>query len=530
MKKVKVRRLGLFLLAMMLLIAAGCQSAGGIDFNQTIKNSLAVTASESKSTYEFQLALNEEALAEFSEDEEELELLKLLSRMKLELHETKVQDATRMSMTGSLVLGENQDTKIGFAMQTDENTLVIELDGAKEPFTFDLTGKTMMEQYGLEETEQEEPAVSEEAMTKIGHDMLDIIGEYGINNLPNPKDLKITPGTYPIGGVDTQLMKVEFAMDGEALWAWIRQYVDALIADRDGLETAVKGILELLESQPGLWDAVGEMDPIQDGVLDAPTIDEVAAETADAIAEGLADVKDELDYMEEEDQESLKLIFGEALQLNATVYIDHKLDIRKQQFELSYSPDEQAAEELMLPFTSLSLKTDNEQWNVNGAVAADKPVVTENAQPLEQIEQGYQFISLIEEDSDLYDLLKNKLHITRQTYDSFMYYNEPIVMPGYITVAAVRDIADAFGAEVTYDAKTKQITLYDQPTDTTIVFTSGSDAVKVNGQNEIWPTTVIVIDGTTYVPARRLAETLGAEIEWTELYEDYKTLTIEREL
>lgn len=528
----RVRKLGFLLLALMMLIAAGCQSAGGVDLNQTIKNSLFVKASESKSTYEFQLHLDEESLASFSEDEEELELLKLFSHMKLELDQVKMQNETHMSMTGNLILGEEEEASIGFAIRMDEKTLVLELDDAKVPFTFDLTGEKMLEAYGLEGVEAEEPPIDEEAMTQMGFDMMDIIGDYGIGNLPNPKDLKVSPVNLPIGGVNTQLMKVEFTMDGAALWDWIRQYVDALAADRDGLEAMVKGILEILESNPELWEAIGEIDPIQTDVLDAPTIDDVAEEATDLIVEGLVSLQEEIEWMEEEEQETLDEVFGEALQLNSALFVDGKLDIRKQQFELSYTPDASVVEEEMLPFTGFTLKLDHEQWNVNGTVEAAEPIAAEDAQPLEELEHGYQFIAQIEEESDLYDLLKNKLHITRQSYDSFMYpsWNEPILLPGNITIVAVRDVADALGAEIEYDPTTRQVTLYDEPTDTTILFTPDSDVVKVNGQDEIWPITVTLIDWTTYVPARKLAETLGAEIEWTTIYGDYKSLMIEREL
>jgi hypothetical protein len=39
-----------------------------------------------------------------------------------------------------------------------------------------------------------------------------------------------------------------------------------------------------------------------------------------------------------------------------------------------------------------------------------------------------------------------------------------------------------------------------------------------------------MIDGTTYVPARDLAQALGAKITWTVIYEDEKVFTLEREV
>ncbi|RJX39384.1 copper amine oxidase N-terminal domain-containing protein [Paenibacillus pinisoli] len=538
MKKwLKAKRLTMLMLAMTVLIAAGCQSVGGLDLNQTLKNAMKTTSSESKSTLEFKLNLDEKAIKDAIENEEmtdeDVELLRLFSNVKLELNQLQAGH-TRMSVDGKLTLGE-KPVSVGFSAKADEKTLVIELEGAKQPFTFDLTGSTYLELNGIDPEEAALPeGVDEESIAKLGLDMADIIANYGITNLPNPKDLKVTPVSEPINGVETGLMHVQFSMDSKGLWDWAGSYLDALIADRAGLQAMIKGILELFESNKALMESMGERDLFGTGGLDAPTLSEQADAAAAEIEELLVSLRDGMKSMEKEDKEWLDAFFQEALKLNVDVYVDSSLNIRKSQYDLSYTPSA-ADEEFDLPFKGLSLKAVTEQWNVNGDVKPAAPVVTKDAISLEEAEymQGYDIVKFFEEDSFIYDLLKNKLHITQQSYYGFpeSFYNPPIIMPGYITMVAVRDVAEDFGAEIAYDPKTRAITLTDRGTDTTIQFKSGSDTVVVNGVKEVWPLPATVIDGTTYVPARKLAEALGATIEWQSFYDDGdKVLVIEREL
>jgi len=538
MKKwLKAKRLTMLMLAMTVLIAAGCQSVGGLDLNQTLKNAVKTTSSESKSTLEFKLNLDEKAIKDAIDNEEmtdeDVELLRLFSNVKLELNQLQAGH-TRMSVDGKLTLGE-KPVSVGFSAKADEKTLVIELEGAKQPFTFDLTGNTYLELNGIDPEEAALPAgVDEESIAKLGLDMADIIANYGITNLPNPKDLKVTPVSEPINGVETGLMHVQFSMDSKGLWDWAGSYLDALIADRAGLQAMIKGILELFESNKALMESMGETDLFGTGGLDAPTLSEQADAAAAEIEELLVSLRDGMKSMEKEDKEWLDAFFQEALKLNVDVYVDSSLNIRKSQYDLSYTPSA-ADEEFDLPFKGLSLKAVTEQWNVNGDVKPAAPVVTKDAISLEEAEymQGYDIVKFFEEDSFIYDLLKNKLHITQQSYYGFpeSFYNPPIIMPGYITMVAVRDVAEDFGAEIAYEPKTRAITLTDRGTDTTIQFKSGSDTVVVNGVKEVWPLPATVIDGTTYVPARKLAEALGATIEWQSFYDDGdKVLVIEREL
>ncbi|MBH5319204.1 copper amine oxidase N-terminal domain-containing protein [Paenibacillus sp. GSMTC-2017] len=524
----------MLLLALTLLIVAGCQSVGGLDLNKTLKNVLKVTSSESKQSVEFQLHMNDEFLEE--NDEEYTELIKLLSHVTVQLDNVKLQDASHVSMEGSLKLGK--EIEIGFDLQANDKALVIDVDGAKAPFTFDLTGEKLLEMSGLtpEEIEEATPTstLSNESMTKIGKEIIDIVGEYGINNLPNPTNIKVSPVNEPINGINTSLMHVQASLNGTELLSWVKSYVDALVNDRAGLDAMVSGIIKVLAANPDIWASIGEVDPFNTGELDAMTQDEFAKESSNAIAEMLVMLQEEIESFDKSEDESMKEVFTKDLVLKTDFYVDSNLDIRKQQVELSFKPEATTEDEL-LPFIGFTLKATSEQWNINGAVKADAPVVTDDHVAVEDLIslQGYQTLKLFDEKSAIYDLLKNKLHIAKQSYMAFSddYYNAPIIMPGYVTMVAARDVADVFGATTTYDPATKKVTIYDEATDTTIIIQSGSSTAVINGKKVDWKLPVMNFDGSLYVPARKFAEALGADIKWETLEEiEAKILTIEREL
>lgn len=565
-------RMVMLLLAAVLIFAAGCQAIGGLDFNKALIQSMKVTSSESTGSISFKLKLDEEALAEI--DEEEAALYRLLSDIRLSMDEVKMQDSNHISMKGNLSFGEKYS--IGYAIQQSAQTMVVTLEGAKSPFVLDLTSEALLGDNG-------EPLSGEQTqtLTDIGFKMNDIAGGYLIGNLPNPESLKVAPANESINGENVALLHASFQMDGKQLWAWVSSYIDGLVKDRAGLDAMVKGIIEVLSEDPVLWEAIGEINPFESGILDAPTTDEIAEQTAEEIANVLIDLQKELKSLQEEDQESFDELFNDSLVLKADLYVDSKLDIRKSLFELNYdipsslwetgfygdynAEDEYAEydvseeyeEEISendsfdefedyeeyeeyedgmpaLPFTGFTVKVESEQWNVNGAVQVDAPVVTDDVLDIEELTwlSGYETIGLFEPGSDLYALLRDELHLTRQTYYAYSdsYYNPPIIVPGYITIVAVRDVAETFGASVEFDGKTNTIEVFDEATDTTLVFTIGSDKVLVNGHEQLWPFPVTKISGSTYVPARKLAETLGADIGWETLFGDWKQLTIEREL
>lgn len=533
-----IKRLGrpsklmLLLLALVLVFVAGCQAIGGVDLNAVLKNTLKVTSSESKQTVAFKLQLDEEAIGDLLD--EEVAITKLLSNVELQFDHVKIQDSSNASFDGKLTLGDS--TSIGFSMKMNESKAIVEIEGAKQPFILDMTGASLTELTGIESTATA-PAASEESLTALGRALIDTVGGYAIDNLPNPEKIDVKPITETINGESVALMQVHAEMDGKAIWAWVKKYVDALVADQAGLEKMIKGIVEVLSSNPDVWEALGTVNPFEEsGELDAPTTEELIQQAIDEAIVMLKELQAELKAMETEDPESIETMLGDNLNVKADVYVDSKLDIRKQALELSYTLPAEEDEEQELtffPIKGFTLSSVSELWNVNGDVKADAVVVPASGVDENQLLElsDYQFMKLFKDDSVVYDILRNKLHLNRQSVSFYTEsdYNPPIVVQGGITIVPLRSIADEFGGVLTYDPKTKAITLVDEATNTTIVLKIGSDKVLVNGVSATWSFPVTSIDGTAYVPARHLSNALKAKLGWGDFYGE-KILLIEREV
>ncbi|MBQ8541548.1 MAG: discoidin domain-containing protein, partial [Clostridia bacterium] len=77
-----------------------------------------------------------------------------------------------------------------------------------------------------------------------------------------------------------------------------------------------------------------------------------------------------------------------------------------------------------------------------------------------------------------------------------------------------RLVVESFGGSVVWNeaARTVTATLGDR----NVVFTVGSNVIKVNGVDTIAPTATEIVGGRTFVPLRALAESLGKKVYWNQ--------------
>lgn len=532
MNKKWLRRASIVMLALAVTIVTGCQAIAGLDLNQVLKNAFKVTSVEGKSVLELQLELDEEVLAE--NDESEAELYRLLSHVKLSINHMAIEDELNMSVEGSVEFGE---ASIPFDLRFSDTAMVLELGGMEKPIVFELMEEGVLTISGMQAVPSEEADEEAEELAETARQIVELISGYAIDSLPNPSGLKAVPVTETIGGTSTSVMKLSFAMDGVQIWEWMQAYLTALTADRDKLAAVISSVLELLEQNPVYWESLEMMNPWEEDLLDAPTVDDIANQAADEIIAAVEMMQEDMELPDEERE-----LASQMLSLQADVYVDYQLNIRKQAWTFTFN-DLSAGEEadpsdeeyVIEPsfFKGLTVKSTSELWNIGGAVKAKDAVKPKDGLSADELAflEGYEFLKFVDAESDLYDLLKNKLHITRQTYTAYSddYFNPPILLPNHHTIVAVRDVADAFGATTTFHAPTRQISIYDELTDTRIVVKLGSNIAVVNGVEQLWPADVTSIGGITYVPARKLAEALGADIKWETFYDDSKQLTITRE-
>ena len=91
-----------------------------------------------------------------------------------------------------------------------------------------------------------------------------------------------------------------------------------------------------------------------------------------------------------------------------------------------------------------------------------------------------------------------------------------LVAEGYVengrTFVRYRDFAEGIGAEVSYNAKNKQVKVIKGYTNVTL--TLDSKKAVVNGKVKQLDVVPVVKDGVTYVPLRFVAESYGYKVGW----------------
>ncbi len=89
--------------------------------------------------------------------------------------------------------------------------------------------------------------------------------------------------------------------------------------------------------------------------------------------------------------------------------------------------------------------------------------------------------------------------------------NEPVIVDNY-TLLPLRDISEALGAEVSWDAHTKTAVITKD--NNIISITVNSDTMLVNNNSVSVSVPAQIINNTTYIPVRNLATALNCLVNW----------------
>lgn len=543
--QLKSRKILAVILIFTMVLAAGCQAVAGLDLNQMLKNMMKVTSAEGKVEYEFKLNLNEDELTQQAaegglsdeEAEEMLQLLRQYSHIKLVLDKYKVEDETKLSMEGSISFGE-QD-KLGFDVKMNETLAVIKLDGAKEPFSIDLTGKhaqNLERKYYEDELgwdyedmygtyEADELALDEEAIVETVQQISELISNYTIERLPNIDSLSVTSVNEEINGINTDLLAVKGEIKGMELWSWAKKLIDSIASDREGLEKLVGDIITIYEEKEELFASLGagsleEFFFIEEDSEEEGTEQDIKQLAVDELVTALQELQQSMLELEQEEEATLKQVLNDSLLVTFDYGVDKDLNVRKQGLSIQYSIDQELKEELELyGIDGFSLTSTSQLWNVNGDVKADEPRTTLFTVSLEALPymEGFEIAALFEEDSFIDHILREQLHITEQYYFTYPYDDEGNGL--YLNekkqaMIPARDIIEEFGGKVSYNHQDQSIVLEDRATGSTIIVVLGSNRAIVNGKVVEWSSEPEVRNGVVYVPARSLAEALQADITW----------------
>lgn len=471
---------------------------GGVDVGKAMANGASIKSGESRQS----MNINIEPAKEFATDKD-LEMIELINSISLDIDQAKMKDAKTASIKGTLSM---EGTKLPFHLSMNESQLVIDLDGAQKPLYISLD--TLQDAQAL-------PMVDTKALEKQLEELSPKLFSFVLKHLSNPKNISVTPVQESVNGESLSLSKLHLEMTGEEMLAMVKPFLTSISKDEQGLKDLIGDLYDVFYP---VLEAVNEVEGGGD-----ETLNSIVPESKDeAVASLYAIIKVGLDSMlVNYDQElnnllnetpEFKTVFGTGTTLKLDFYLDSKLDIRKQNFELKVALP--ASEDL--PVNSVTVSGDSEQWNIGGTVAVDEVDVSGGVMDLmkDDITPG-QMLRNFDSNSLAYQLLKDEAGITSKSVVLFPddEYAGAITVKN-TTFVPLRYVSEELDAEVKWTKGSNQIVVINDITGDEIVLTVGSKKATVAGKEVTMVESAYVgKDGKTYVPLRFMAESLGATVD-----------------
>ncbi|WP_353882548.1 copper amine oxidase N-terminal domain-containing protein [Paenibacillus amylolyticus] len=485
-------------LVLLMVVLTGCQAVGGVDVGKAMANGASIKSGESRQS----MNINIEPAKEFA-TEKDLEMIELINSISLDIDQAKMKDAKTASIKGTLSM---EGTKLPFHVSMNESQLVIDLDGAQKPLYMSLD--TFQDAQAL-------PMVDTKALEKQLEEISPKLFSFVLKHLSNPKNISVTPVQESVNGEALSLSKLHLEVSGEEMLAMVKPFLTSISKDEQGLKDLIGDLYDVFYP---VLEAVNEVEGGGDDTLNSivpESKDEAVASLYAIIKVGLdsmlVNYDQELNNLLNETPE-FKTVFGTNTKLKLDFYLDSKLDIRKQNFELKVALP--ASEDL--PVNSVTVSGDSEQWNIGGTVAVDEVDVSGGVMDLmkDDITPG-QMLRNFDSNSLAYQLLKDEAGITSKSVVLFPddEYAGAITVKN-TTFVPLRYVSEELDAEVKWTKGSNQIVVIDDITGDEIVLTVGSKKATVAGKEVTMVESAYVgKDGKTYVPLRFMAESLGATVD-----------------
>ncbi|OMF02983.1 copper amine oxidase N-terminal domain-containing protein [Paenibacillus sp. FSL H7-0942] len=485
-------------LVLLMVVLTGCQAVGGVDVGKAMANGASIKSGESRQS----MNINIEPAKEFA-TEKDLEMIELINSISLDIDQAKMKDAKTASIKGTLSM---EGTKLPFHVSMNESQLVIDLDGAQKPLYMSLD--TFQDAQAL-------PMVDTKALEKQLEEISPRLFSFVLKHLSNPKNISVTPVQESVNGEALSLSKLHLEVSGEEMLAMVKPFLTSISKDEQGLKDLIGDLYDVFYP---VLEAVNEVEGGGDDTLNSivpESKDEAVASLYAIIKVGLdsmlVNYDQELNNLLNETPE-FKTVFGTETKLKLDFYLDSKLDIRKQNFELKVALP--ASEDL--PVKSVTVSGDSEQWNIGGTVAVDEVDVSGGVMDLmkDDITPG-QMLRNFDSNSLAYQLLKDEAGITSKSVVLFPddEYAGAITVKN-TTFVPLRYVSEELDAEVKWTKGSNQIVVIDDITGDEIVLTVGSKKATVAGKEVTMVESAYVgKDGKTYVPLRFMAESLGATVD-----------------
>ncbi|TVY08523.1 copper amine oxidase N-terminal domain-containing protein [Paenibacillus cremeus] len=523
------------LLVLVLLVVAGCQPVSGFDVNKLLNNSVAVKSAEGKRTVTLELTPDAQ-----SATADQQKLFDLFGKVKLEVYASKMQDPQHASMRGAV---EYAKGRIPFELTLADQVYTIRIEGAKKPIV--IKGAAAWNPNpnpmvpvtkGLQEQLDQ--------MSKRAVDAAPAMASFFINNFPNPNTISVTGVTESVNGELMPLQKLHAEIYGSEWIGLVKGFLTNVLADDKGMKDFLGQLYDLyipviMEAMKGVDEGMqkqGVQPKDDENSITNTTMPYLKNKTL-AVEFAYTFLKSTLQkYLDNYDKNVAdftatangKELLNDNQYLKMDIYADQDLLPRKSTIELLLTNPESDHNDGL---KSIKLTSTSEVWSVNKPVTVDT-INTSNGVIDLAGESGNltmsKFIGALEPNSQLYKLLKEDLELTKKEVtllmgqpDPYSFSTRPFNDQGVVMVPA-RFVSEKLEAEVKWLADTKQVRITDPVSGTVILLTIDSPEASVNGKAVTMEKPAVLVHGSTFVPVRFVAESLGAKVSWDETLQAVK--------
>lgn len=314
-------------------------------------------------------------------------------------------------------------------------------------------------------------------------DLSKLITEFVVKNLPNPGVISVANVSEAVYGETMNLTKLHAEVTGDELPALLKSFLKSISKDTEGFTKMISGLYDYLYP---VFKAAGldEEDFTGLGIGPIPLDDKEGVVTVLHDAAKLAVDSLLLVY----DKQVAKMYEYEP-ELKTTLSKDTKLQMDLY-VDSSFHLRKQVTNLTValpqvdgIPFKSISLKSESQAWNVGGKVTAD-PISTEGALNTSELNlTPGETLRNFEPGSDAYRLLKDEFGITKKSLS--IGPDDDYYYPVVInntTYVPLRYLAEDLDAKIKWDGPTRSITVIDDLKGDELVFKIGSAQAKLNGQ------------------------------------------------
>ena len=496
------RRLLVWLLTIFVLGAVGCDAIEGADADQAIRSLAEVESRESVISLEWELVKDTENVP----DQKTEAIIDAFGDGALRLTEVKQQDRRTMSAKGELTF---KDVSIPFAMYVNGQELVLEVEGAKKPFRIHL--RTALND--MYDTPLAGMGLGDLLLNDSGQSLADAVVGYAAGHLPNPEKTTVTRVSEKLGGEEKELTKITYELQGGELKSLLLAAVNDIMQDESGLKALIGGLYDALK----------------------PQLEQKLKETPDFFLQLALQSKDlAVNYLYGQISMKLSDWFGEASE-SAADWAHHitlswlldGVDIVGVDAAIAAPADAKQHKGIK----SIMISFSDRWWNVNGEVKAE--VYTGETEDLSAEVKPRERLRNIETDSALYDILKNTLRVTTQTFRMYMGENaqirdgvSPYIKPPGTTMVPVRYVSEQLDAKVEWNNSDSSITITDEAEGISIVMKIGSKTAFVNGEARQLNEAPELVFDSTFVPIAFITNALNGEAIWDPVK---RTVTITKE-